>query len=266
MVWVNSTAPLQTGLEIKKIVNFFVKKKIDSLITVENKQIHCNFNNKPLNYIKNAKFARTQDLKKIQTFVYSLMIWKNKTFLKKYKKDKNAILCGKTFFYPVEGSSTIMIKKLEDLKLANYLIKSKSKKIGPATKKQIKSMLNLCIKNGVRNFIFASSCSIYGDGGGTNKKENHKTNPLTEYAKSKIYFENYCKKKNLKRTKVTCLRFGTAMGGSPIIRLDLVLNDLINLLARIRNIKEQRRKFFSSKSSIKKKKYKNKRVKIINFI
>ena len=56
------------------------------------------------------------------------MIWKNKTFLKKYKKDKNAILCGKTFFYPVEGSSTIMIKKLEDLKLANYLIKSKSKK------------------------------------------------------------------------------------------------------------------------------------------
>ena len=89
---------------------------------------HCNFNNKPLNYIKNAKFARTQDLKKIQTFVYSLMIWKNKTFLKKYKKDKNAILCGKTFFYPVEGSSTIMIKKLEDLKLANYLIKSKSKK------------------------------------------------------------------------------------------------------------------------------------------
>jgi len=128
LVWVNSTAPLQTGLEIKKIVNFFVKKKIDSLITVENKQIHCNFNNKPLNYIKNAKFARTQDLKKIQTFVYSLMIWKNKTFLKKYKKDKNAILCGKTFFYPVEGSSTIMIKKLEDLKLANYLIKSKSKK------------------------------------------------------------------------------------------------------------------------------------------
>ena len=128
LVWVNSTAPLQTGTEIRKIVNFFVKKKIDSLITVENKQTHCNFNNRPLNYNKNVKFARTQDLKKIQTFVYSLMIWKNKTFLKKYKKDKNAILCGKTFFYPVKSPSTIMVKKFEDLKLANYLMKSSQKK------------------------------------------------------------------------------------------------------------------------------------------
>ena len=33
LVWVNSTAPLQTGLEIKKNVNFFVKKKIVSVIT-----------------------------------------------------------------------------------------------------------------------------------------------------------------------------------------------------------------------------------------
>ena len=79
-------------------------------------------------YNKNVKFARTQDLKKIQTFVYSLMIWKNKTFLKKYKKDKNAILCGKTFFYPVKSPSTIMVKKFEDLKLANYLMKSSQKK------------------------------------------------------------------------------------------------------------------------------------------
>ena len=73
VVWVNPIAPFQTAKEIKKIVNFFSKKKIDSLITVENKKIHCNYNGKPLNYIKNSKFAKTQDLKMIQTFVYSLM-------------------------------------------------------------------------------------------------------------------------------------------------------------------------------------------------
>ena len=50
VVWVNPIAPFQTAKEIKKIVNFFSKKKIDSLITVENKKIHCNYNGKPLNY------------------------------------------------------------------------------------------------------------------------------------------------------------------------------------------------------------------------
>ena len=127
LVWVNSIAPLQTSDEIRKIVNFFYKKNIDSLITVENKKTHCNFKNKPLNYLKNSKFSKTQDLKEIQAFVYSLMMWKRKAFMKKYNKDKNAILCGKTYFYPVKNLSTIIIKNFEDLKLVDYVMKSKLK-------------------------------------------------------------------------------------------------------------------------------------------
>ena len=128
LVWVNSIAPLQTSNEIRKIVNFFSKKKIDSLITVENKRLHCNYENKPLNYFKNSKFSKTQNLKIIQTFVYSLMMWKRKSFVKQYKKNKNAILSGKTYFYPIKDLSTIIIKNFEDLKLANFVMKSKSKK------------------------------------------------------------------------------------------------------------------------------------------
>ena len=128
VVWVNSIAPLQTSDELKKIVNFFVKNKIDSLITVEDKMTHCNFNNKPLNYSKKTKFAKTQDLKKIQIFIYSLMMWRRKAFISKYIKKKSAILCGKTFFYSVKNPSTIIIKKAEDLQLADYVIKSRSKK------------------------------------------------------------------------------------------------------------------------------------------
>ncbi|MDC0248273.1 hypothetical protein OAK00_03890 [Pelagibacteraceae bacterium] len=142
VVWVNPIAPFQTAKEIKKIVNFFSKKKIDSLITVENKKIHCNYNGKPLNYIKNSKFAKTQDLKIIQTFVYSLMMWKKKSFIKKYKKDKNAILTGKTYFYPVKSLSTIIIKNLDDLKLANYVMKLKSKKFFLNYDKVLKKKFN----------------------------------------------------------------------------------------------------------------------------
>jgi len=142
LVWVNPIAPFQTAKEIKKIVNFFSKKKIDSLITVENKKIHCNYNNKPLNYIKNSKFSKTQNLKIIQTFVYSLMMWKKKSFIEKYKKDKNAILCGKTYFYPVKNLSTIIIKNFDDLKLANYVMKLKSKEFFLKYDKVLKKKLN----------------------------------------------------------------------------------------------------------------------------
>ena len=71
---------------------------------------------------------KTQDLEEIQTFVYSLMMWKRATFVNKYKKDKNAILCGKKYFYPVKNLSTIIIKNSDDLKLADYIMKSKSRK------------------------------------------------------------------------------------------------------------------------------------------
>ena len=129
LVWVNSITPFQTNKEIKEIVNFFVrKKKLHSLITVENKKTHCNFNNKPLNYSIKSKFEKTQDLKKVQIFIYSLMMWKRKKFLNEYKKKRSAILCGNTFFYPLKNLSTIMIKKFEDLKLAEFIIRSKSKK------------------------------------------------------------------------------------------------------------------------------------------
>lgn len=128
VTWVNPIAPLQESNEIKEILKFFEKKNIDSLFTVENKKTHSNFNKKPLNYIRKSKFAKTQDLKEIQLFVYSLMIWRKKTFLKEFKKNKKAFFCGTTFFYPVKKMSSIIVKNIEDLKLADYLMKSKSKK------------------------------------------------------------------------------------------------------------------------------------------
>jgi len=38
----------------------------------------------------------------------------------------------------------------------------------------------------VKSFIFASSCSMYGDAEGGARKESDPTNPLTAYARSKI--------------------------------------------------------------------------------
>ena len=83
------------------------------------------------------------------------------------------------------------------------------------------------LKNNVKKFIFASSCSSYGFGGKIIKTENSKINPLTAYARSKVKFENYLKKNKNKGIEIVILRFATACGDSPRLRLDLVLNDFV---------------------------------------
>ena len=88
-------------------------------------------------------------------------------------------------------------------------------------------LFNYALKHKVKNFIFASSCSSYGFGGKIAKTENSKINPLTAYAKSKVKFEKYLSKNKNKGIKITILRFATACGDSPRLRLDLVLNDFV---------------------------------------
>ena len=80
---------------------------------------------------------------------------------------------------------------------------------------------------GVKKFIFASSCSVYGEGQEHSKKENDPVNPLTEYAKSKINSEKKLFEISDSTFSIKCLRFATACGFSPRLRLDIVLNDFV---------------------------------------
>lgn len=79
---------------------------------------------------------------------------------------------------------------------------------------------------GVKNFVFASSCSVYGIADGPARKENDRLNPITAYAKSKIGAEQGLAPIDSNMV-VTCLRFATACGMSDRLRLDLVLNDFV---------------------------------------
>jgi len=80
---------------------------------------------------------------------------------------------------------------------------------------------------GVKSFIFASSCSVYGFAEGGARTEDSQLNPLTAYAKSKVNTENGLQSLADGNFKVTCLRFATACGMSERLRLDLVLNDFV---------------------------------------
>lgn len=80
---------------------------------------------------------------------------------------------------------------------------------------------------GIRSFVFASSCSVYGEADDNAKVETDTLNPLTAYARSKIAAELDLKPLAGENFTVTCLRFATACGYSKRLRLDLVVNDFV---------------------------------------
>ncbi len=79
---------------------------------------------------------------------------------------------------------------------------------------------------GVRRFVFASSCSMYGQAAGLPRRETDPLNPLTAYARSKVATEQALAAFG-GDMQVTSLRFATACGFSARVRLDLVLNDFV---------------------------------------
>lgn len=89
---------------------------------------------------------------------------------------------------------------------------------------------------GVKAFVFASSCSMYGAASDAPKTEESTLNPLTAYARSKVFTERDLKPLAGKDFVVTCLRFATACGMSPRLRLDLVLNDFVACALASKNI------------------------------
>ncbi len=93
-----------------------------------------------------------------------------------------------------------------------------------------RASVNLAAKSkakGVRAFVFASSCSMYGAADDAPRTEDSPLNPLTTYAKSKVLTEGDLRGMADSAFKVTSLRFSTACGMSDRLRLDLVLNDFV---------------------------------------
>jgi nucleoside-diphosphate-sugar epimerase len=79
---------------------------------------------------------------------------------------------------------------------------------------------------GVARFLFASSCSLYGQGSSLGLTEEAEANPQTPYAHSKIDFERALHGLASDNFSPTYLRNATAYGISPRLRFDIVVNNL----------------------------------------
>ena len=85
----------------------------------------------------------------------------------------------------------------------------------------------LAKRAGVPRYLFAASCSVYGAGEKLDLEEHDPLNPLTAYARSKIETEQAVSELADRDFTPAFLRNATAYGHSPMLRIDLVVNNLL---------------------------------------
>lgn len=87
-------------------------------------------------------------------------------------------------------------------------------------------LARLAKKAGVQRFVYASSCSNYGASGDDFIDESGELNPVTPYGTSKVEAEAAISRLADDTFSPTFLRASTAYGLSPMLRFDLVVNNL----------------------------------------
>ena len=78
------------------------------------------------------------------------------------------------------------------------------------------NLIRLCAENGVKNFIFSSTCSIYGNPTQVPISEDQPSNPINPYANTKLMIETMLKDfETANGMKHVALRYFNAAGADP---------------------------------------------------
>ena len=89
-----------------------------------------------------------------------------------------------------------------------------------------KNFVNICKKNDVKRFIFASTCSNYGSSSNL-VDELSPVKPLSLYSECKVNSEKYIINENNNKFNTCILRFATAHGLSPRMRFYLLVQEFL---------------------------------------
>jgi nucleoside-diphosphate-sugar epimerase len=126
----------------------------------------------------------------------------------------------------------VTVKALKDVDAVIHLasiVGMPASSIEPKSSEEInylatKNIAELCQLHNINTYIFASTCSVYGNQPGTLITEKSPTDPLDFYTKQKYLSERATGWLN---KAPTILRFGTLFGSSPRMRFDLVINRFV---------------------------------------
>ena len=121
---INPPSQLLNVNDIKEFFNDFIQQSVDSMIATTSLSRHAQILGKPLNFDRDVPLARTQDLKPVEVFNYSIMAWRTEVFLASYRKNGAGLMCGnfKTFDNGIRNF--LAIKNIEDFQMVKTLKES----------------------------------------------------------------------------------------------------------------------------------------------
>jgi len=122
VVQVHSIAPLLSVEDIIRFVEEVKKNQADVVLSTEDVQIECAYQNKPVNFTYDEK-TNSQELNPIQRITWSITAWKRDTYINAYESKKCATYSGKVTYFTINKLAAHIIKTQEDLDIAEALYK-----------------------------------------------------------------------------------------------------------------------------------------------
>tara|TARA_Y100000389_G_C17385930_1_gene477028 strand:- start:91 stop:798 length:708 start_codon:yes stop_codon:yes gene_type:complete len=118
------TSPLIRAKEIEEFTKYMIDKRLETLISVEHKQIACLYENESLNFDKFKKNPPSQDMEPVKAYATVLMGWEYSSFKDNMKNYGCAYHGGngKIGYYQLKGLATIDIDNEDDFLLAEAII------------------------------------------------------------------------------------------------------------------------------------------------
>lgn len=121
LVQLHSIAPLLSIKDIRGFVKEISSGKKDVLLSAEQIQIECAFQNKPINFSFENK-TNSQDLQPVQKISWSITGWRSDSYIKAYEKNQCATYNNSVGFFPINKLASHVIKTKEDMNLAEALL------------------------------------------------------------------------------------------------------------------------------------------------
>ena len=120
IVQVHTISPLLPPSIIRSFTNTLLCSQYSTLLSYDEIQIECCFNNQPVNFVNTCK-SNSQDLSPIQRINWAITGWSSSAFSKAASAGYCATYVDLVGYYRIDPLHSIIIKNEDDLQLARIL-------------------------------------------------------------------------------------------------------------------------------------------------
>ena len=124
LIQILPTSPFLEAAGIRAFVEMMRKESLDTLVSVEHKQIACLYEGRALNYDPLRKNPPSQTMAPVMAYATALMGWRKEKFLENFENFGVGYHGGEgnTGYFELRGLSTVDIDREEDFRLAESII------------------------------------------------------------------------------------------------------------------------------------------------